>query len=204
MQNEVKIKNVIFDLGAVMFHWNPQKITELFTDDVELQQRIQSELYYHQDWIDFDCALITEKKAIKRASKRLEISLDDANELFKQTKNSLHLIEETFEVLKKVKAKNLNAYCLSNISPELFRYVSDRHDLFDLFDGIVTSGVENVGKPEKRIFEILFERYELNPQECLFIDDSAANTKTAEGFGVTTITFKGTSDCYQKITTYIA
>ena len=204
MQNEVKIKNVIFDLGAVMFHWNPQKITELFTDDVELQQRIQSELYYHQDWIDFDCALITEKEAIKRASKRLEISLDDANELFKQTKNSLHLIEETFEMLKKVKAKNLNAYCLSNISPELFKYVSEHHDLFDLFDGIVTSGVENVGKPEKRIFEILFERYEINPQECLFIDDSAANTKTAEGFGVTTITFKGTSDCYQKITTYIA
>lgn len=200
----MKIKNVIFDLGAVMFHWNPEKITELFTDDVELQQRIQSELYYHQDWIDFDCALITEKEAIKRASKRLGISLDDANELFKQTKHSLHLIEETFEVLKKVKTKNLNAYCLSNISPELFKYVADRHDLFDLFDGIVTSGVENVGKPEKRIFEILFERYELNPQECLFIDDSAANTKTAEGFGVTTITFKGTSDCYQKITTYIA
>ena len=203
MQNDVKIKNVIFDLGAVMFHWNPEKIAELFTDDVELQQRIQSELYYHQDWIDFDCALITEKEAIKRARKRLEISLDDANELFKQTKHSLHLIEETFEVLKKVKAKNLNAYCLSNISPELFKYVSDRHDLFDLFDGIVTSGVENVGKPGKRIFEILFERYGLNPEECLFIDDSAANTKTAEGFGVTTITFKGTSDCYQTITTYV-
>lgn len=198
-----EIKNVIFDLGAVMFDWNPGKITKNFTDDIELQKRIQSELYYHQDWIDFDCAIITEIEATKRASERLGLSLEAAEELFSQTKNSLVLIEETFEILKKVKAENLNAYCLSNISPELFKYLSDRHELFKLFDGIVTSGVENVGKPGKQIFEILFERYELDPKECLFIDDSADNTATAANFGVTTITFKGTNDCYKKISSHL-
>ena len=54
------MKNVIFDLGAVMIDWNPQAISEKFTDDVELQKRIQSQLYYHQDWIDFDNAIIVE------------------------------------------------------------------------------------------------------------------------------------------------
>jgi len=202
-KNDVTVKHVIFDLGAVMFHWNPEKITELFTDDVELQQRIQSELYYHQDWVDFDCALISEKEAMQRASERLKLSLVDAKDLFEKTKSSLILIEETFELLKKVKNINLNAYCLSNIPPELFKYLSERHDLFNLFDGIVTSGVENTGKPGKQIFQILFNRYDLNPQECLFIDDSAANTATAADFGVKTITFKGTADCYKKIATYI-
>ena len=48
------MKNVIFDLGAVMFNWNPRAIAENFTDNEELQERIQSQLYYHQDWIDFD------------------------------------------------------------------------------------------------------------------------------------------------------
>ena len=37
MKNNVNVKNVIFDLGAVMFHWNPEKITEIFTNDIELQ-----------------------------------------------------------------------------------------------------------------------------------------------------------------------
>lgn len=202
-KSSVTIKNVIFDLGAVMFHWNPKKITELFTDDVELQKRIQDELYYHQDWIDFDCGIITEQEAIKRASDRLEISREDAEELFNQTKGSLILIEETFELLQEVKEKYLNAYCLSNISPELFKYLSDRHELFKLFDGIVTSGVENTGKPGKKIFNILFDRYNLNPTECLFIDDSAANTTTAASFGVKTITFKGKDDCYKEIASYI-
>lgn len=202
MKNKI-IKNVIFDLGAVMFDWNPKKITENFTDDTELQKRIQSELYYHQDWIDFDNALITEQEATKRASKRLGISLNESENLFAQTKESLVLITDTFDLLKKVKGNNFNTYCLSNISPELYKYLSDRHDLFNLFNGIVTSGAENIGKPEKKIFQILFERYELNPNECLFIDDSIANTTTAKEFGVTAITFKGTDDCYKKISNYI-
>lgn len=197
------IKNVIFDLGAVMFDWNPKKIAVNFTDDLQLQEKIQSELYYHQDWIDFDCGLITEEEATVRASERLEISLALTKDLFKQTKNSLMLIARTYKVLKEVKEKKLKAYCLSNISPELFKHVKDKHDLFEKFDGIVTSGVENVGKPGKRIFEILFERYSLLPNECLFIDDSVANTATAEDFGVVTVTFKGLDSCYKNIATHL-
>ena len=193
------MKNVIFDLGAVIFNWNPKEISENFTDDVELQEKIQSQLYYHQDWIDFDCAHITEKQAITRASKRLEISLEDSEKLFEQTKESMVLISKTLEVLEHVKNKNINAYCLSNISPESFQYLYERHDLFKNFDGVVTSGVENVGKPDKRIFEILLERYDLKAEECLFIDDSAANTETAKSLGITSITFKGLDSCYKEI-----
>ena len=199
----MKLQHVIFDLGAVMFEWNPKKIAENFTEDLGLQKRIQTELYYHQDWMDFDCALITEKEATIRASKKLGLALNDAEDLFKQTKNSLVLISKTHDVLKKVKNKNLNAYCLSNISPELFKHLSDKYELFNLFDGIVTSGVENIGKPDKRIYEILLKRYDLNPQQCLFIDDSAANTNSATRLGITSITFKASENCYKKIYSYI-
>lgn len=199
----MKIKNVIFDLGAVMFNWNPKEITENFTEDVGLQKKIQSKLYYHQDWIDFDCALLTEEETTKRASERLEISLIDADKLFRQTKESLTLISKTLDVLKDVKEKNLRAYCLSNISPELFNHVSERHDLFKLFDGIVTSGEENIGKPDKQIFEILLNRYKLKAKECLFIDDSNANTSTATKLGITAITFKGLDSCYKKIYSHL-
>ena len=199
----MKIKNIIFDLGAVMFDWNPKSISERFTSDVDLQNRIQSQLYYHQDWKDFDCALITETEATKRASERLDVSLVQAQELFKQTKESLTLISKTRDILCEVKAKKLKAYCLSNISPELFNYVYERHDLFEMFDGIVTSGEEQIGKPNKRIFEILLERHLLKAEECLFIDDSSENSTTAEELGITTITFKGSHRCYNKIYAYI-
>jgi len=200
----MKIKNVIFDLGAVMFDWNPKAISERFTSNVDLQNRIQSQLYYHQDWKDFDCALITEIEATKRASKRLDISLIQTQELFKQTKESLTLISKTRDVLCEVKDKNLKAYCLSNISPELFNYVHERHDLFEMFDGVVTSGEEKTGKPNKRIFEILIERHQLKVEECLFIDDSKENTATANILGISSVTFKGLDSCYKDIYTYLS
>ena len=198
-----EIKNVIFDLGAVMFDWNPEKITQNFTGDIELQKRIQSELYYHQDWMDFDCALITEKQAIERASKRLSLSLNKTEKLFMQTKQSLTLILKTHELLVDVKNKKLNAYCLSNISPELFEHLNEQHELFDLFDGIVTSGVEKVGKPDEQIFNILLKRFQLESKECLFIDDSLANTDTAKSIGIHSVTFKGSDNCYKEVYSYI-
>lgn len=200
----MKVKNVIFDLGAVMFNWNPKAISENFTTDIELQNRIQSELYYHQDWMDFDCALITEKQATKRASERLGLSLFEAENLFKQTKESLTLINQTHQVLCDVKDKNLNAYCLSNISPELFKHLTDRHELFKLFDGTVTSGAEKTAKPGKQIFKILLDRYQLKAEECLFIDDSKENTATASGFGINTVTFKGLDRCFSDIYSYLS
>ena len=197
------MKHVIFDLGAVMFEWNPKAIAENFTKDVEIQNRILAELFFHKNWMDFDCGLVSEQQAIGIASKQLSISLEETKILFEQVKDSLVLISKTRQLLNDVKNNRMNAYCLSNISPELFHHLSSQHDLFELFDGIVTSGVENVGKPDKRIFEVLFERFQLDPEDCLFIDDSAANTKTATELGVTSITFKGSDDCYKKIYTYI-
>lgn len=197
------IKNVIFDLGAVMFEWNPEKIAANFTADKSLQQRILSDFYYHQHWMDFDCGHITESEAIQRATDSLAITAEEAETLLAQTKASLVLIDNTRKVLSEVKEKRLNAYCLSNISHELFEYLSNRHDLFNDFDGIVISGAEKTAKPGKRIFEILFERYQLNPAECLFIDDKADNTATAEHFGVTTVTFRASEDCYSKVYSYL-
>ena len=49
------MKNIIFDLGTVMFDWKPKAIAEKFTADADLQQRIQSELFFHKNWMDFDC-----------------------------------------------------------------------------------------------------------------------------------------------------
>ncbi len=199
----MQIKNVIFDLGAVMFDWNPKKIAVGFTSDTALQQRIENELFYHPDWVAFDCAHITEQEAMQRASERLGMPIDDARRLFQQVKDSLVLIEDTHAMLKKVKAMGLSAYCLSNISPELFSHLAEQHDLFDLFDGIVTSGEENTGKPGREIFEILIQRYQLDPEQCLFIDDSADNTATAKSMGMQVVTFRGSENCYQQIAQYL-
>ncbi|MFQ7503442.1 MAG: HAD-IA family hydrolase [Alistipes finegoldii] len=71
-----------------------------------------------------------------------------------------------------------------------FEHVARVHRLpapfsvYRLFDGEVVSCEEGTVKPEPRIYEILLERYGLDPAETLFIDDRAANIAAAEGLGI--------------------
>ncbi len=69
----------------------------------------------------------------------------------------------------------------------------------DLFDGIVISGIEHIAKPDRKIFEIMLQRHNINPEFSLFIDDSPANTKTARSLNISTVTFAASDDCYLQI-----
>ncbi len=58
-------------------------------------------------------------------------------------------------------------------------------DLFpDLFDVVVISAEVGMRKPEERIFRHTAELLGLEPQECVFIDDVAANVAAAEAVGL--------------------
>ena len=197
------MKNVIFDLGAVLVEWNPNAIASQFTDDVDLQQRVVNEIYLHRVWADFDQGLADEAETLKNMSQVLAIDAAQAHRLLQLTKDSLNLIPRTVEVMQQCKKQQLGVYCLSNISPSFLSHLQGLHDFFDMFDGIVTSGAEHTAKPEAEIFEILLQRYELDPQHCLFIDDSSANTSTARSFNINTVTFQGSSDCYARISQWL-
>jgi 2-haloacid dehalogenase len=59
-----------------------------------------------------------------------------------------------------------------------------------VFDGIVVSGTEKMIKPDKQFFQVLLDRYKLQAEHSLFIDDNAKNIKAAEEMGFTTIHLK--------------
>ena len=82
-----------------------------------------------------------------------------------------------------LKAAGYRLYVLSNMSREFIAFLR-RFPVYRLFDGEVVSCEEGTVKPEPRIYEILLERYGLDPAETLFIDDRAANIVAAEGLGI--------------------
>jgi putative hydrolase of the HAD superfamily len=60
-----------------------------------------------------------------------------------------------------------------------------RRDLFpELFDVVVISAEVGMRKPEERIFRHTAELLGLEPEECVFIDDVAANIAAAEAIGL--------------------
>ena len=77
-------------------------------------------------------------------------------------------------------------YILSNMAKETFEFLSSKYDFFDMVDGVVVSAFEGVKKPDNKIFEILLDRYSLEPEECLLIDDDDTNKtfETAIAMGI--------------------
>jgi HAD superfamily hydrolase (TIGR01509 family) len=53
-----------------------------------------------------------------------------------------------------------------------------------LFDGIVLSYQIHKIKPYDSIYEYIINKYNLNPEESLFIDDKKSNIDTANKFGI--------------------
>lgn len=92
-------------------------------------------------------------------------------------------IEPTEKLLGELKAAGYRLYVLSNMSKEFIEFLR-RFPLYDLFDGEVVSCEEHVVKPEMRIYEILLERYGLNPHDSLFIDDREKNIVAAESLEI--------------------
>jgi putative hydrolase of the HAD superfamily len=96
-------------------------------------------------------------------------------------------IQDRIEILKPLKKNGYKLFILSNFIEEAFKHVIEQYDFFSQFDGRVISYEEKVIKPEKAIYDILVNRYNLIPQECVFLDDHSSFLKPAKQLGMATI-----------------
>ena len=100
------------------------------------------------------------------------------------------VIQETVDLLKKLKSEtNYRLIALTNWSAETFPVALRQFKFLIDFEGIVVSGNEKTIKPYSKIYEILINRYQLSPQNCVFIDDNLDNIKAAEKIGFKVIHF---------------
>ena len=82
------------------------------------------------------------------------------------------------ELVAELKEAGYRLFLLSNASTAQHRY----WPLFPVsryFDGKLVSCDVKVVKPMREIYQIFTEKFLLDPDECLFIDDAAANVAAA-------------------------
>lgn len=100
-------------------------------------------------------------------------------------------IHETVELLKEIKeSKKYKLYALTNWSAETFPWALANFEFLHWFEGIVVSGVEKSRKPFPDFYQILFDRYQINPAQAIFIDDNLKNVEGAMRLGLPTIHFQ--------------
>ena len=63
-----------------------------------------------------------------------------------------------------------------------------------LFEGTLISCDAGIVKPDPRIYRLFTERFSLQPDECLFIDDQPPNVAAAIRAGWSGIVFQGSAE----------
>ena len=180
------IRNIIFDLGNVIINYNQKQIINSFTQKEDEIKYIYDEIFHAPEWHLMDLGDMTNKEAIEVINKRNECKYE------KLTKDFLHewykkqtINREIVEIAKKLKKNGYKLFVLSNMANLTYEYFKN-NEFFSLCSGIIISAHEHIKKPDEKVYKLLLDRYHLNAEECLFIDDdpSEENYKTANKMGI--------------------
>ena len=191
--------NIVFDLGGVVFNWQPDTIVESLFEDERTQNLAKQKIIEHPDWIELDRGTIAREYAIDRGSARTGLPARDVQRIFDAVPRFLTPIEPTIELIRELWQSAHRLFVLSNMQHASIKYLEEHHEIWEMFDGIVISSRIGKVKPEIQIYEHLLNLYELKPAETIFIDDMQENLDAAASLGIQTIRFIDSAQCRQAL-----
>jgi 2-haloacid dehalogenase len=198
------VKKFLFDLGNVFFDWNPERILKpIFNDDERMNFFINNISF---PLLDTRCdAGITIEVAVNDAVKKFP---DFEKEIKLYYPNHGNMVggffQKTVDIFYKVKNLNYPCYVLSNWSAETYEGMEETYPFLKDFDGKIISGRDFLIKPDPAIYELAISRFDLVPQETLFIDDRLDNIEAAQKLNFQTIHLTDPSLIQELIEPYIS
>ena len=194
------IKNIVFDMGNVLLEWNPEKIISRFVDDPDRVQKLKDAVFGNEMWGKCDANLASEDEVREHAKSLLpEEYHEDIDEILDNWQYCLPINADTSNLVKILHSKGYGVYMLSNANPKFVEVKRDLHCL-RFMDGYLASYEVKYTKPAPEIYQIFFKRFDLRPDECLFIDDMPANCEGSEKQGMKAYCFDGD---YDKLVEYL-
>lgn len=187
----MNIKTIIFDLGGVLVDWNPEYVflKEFKGDRVKM------------NWF-FDNICTSSWNEEQDGGKLMKDATEERIKLFPDYERLIKMfygrweemlkdeISGTVEILYKLKNKKYRLIALTNWSAETFPVAIRKYKFLELFEGIVVSGEIKMLKPFKEIYNYTLNKYNLDPKQCVFIDDRLNNVEGAIKCGIKGIQFE--------------
>jgi 2-haloacid dehalogenase len=186
-----KIETVIFDLGGVLIDWNPKYLyRKLFKTEEEVDWFLNN--ICTSEWNDQQDGGRSFEEATRELLAKHPEWEEPITAWYGRWQETIGgPIQETVDILRAIRdSKKYRLYALTNWSAETFPWALDNFEFLHWFEGIVVSGVEKSRKPFPEFFQILFDRYKVDPKTSVFIDDNIKNVEGSNAIGLPTIQFK--------------
>ena len=184
------IRNIILDFGKVLVDYDFDIFFRRYVPDEERRKQFVPVLY--NDGLT---------PVVDRGEKPFDEIVNDLIAENPEFEPELRIFEERYpdlitgeipgmkDLLKKLKAEGFKLYGLSNWCSKVY-ITMEQYDIFKLLDGYIVSSEVHKIKPEPGIYQCLFERFNLKPEECVFADDKEENVEASRKEGMPAIVFK--------------
>lgn len=184
------IKNIIFDMGNVLVTYDPKAVCEKYFNESDVKQVLKA-VFQSEQWLQLDEGKISEEAALNMMLSRLESRLHEQTiKMFNEWHYYLKPKKEMLEVVKQLKNQGYHLYLLSNAGVRFEVFYQDI-EAISYMEGMVISSRVKCNKPNAKIYETLIEKYQLNPEECFFIDDYKENIDAAHRLKIKGYVFEG-------------
>ena len=192
---------VIFDVGNVLYGWDPESLLarQLPEDETRLRFIEDIDLWSWHDRLDGG-------RAFDEAASELSERFPDYahliaawGERFGETITDP--VPGVHELVGELDARGVPLFAITNFSADFWPPFHRRESaFFSRFRGIIVSGAEKMLKPDPAIYYLALDRFGLKPGQALFVDDRKINVEGALAIGMKAHLFTGADDLRRRLT----
>lgn len=188
------IRNIVFDMGNVLVKFDPDMFMDREGVAAEDRKILRNELFQSVEWAQMDMGLLTEDTAEPLVLARLPERLHEhASHLLRNWAVPREEMPGMRDLVRRLKEAGYGIYLLSNASVMQHKYWPPM-PVSRYFDGTLISCDVKVVKPMPEIYRLFTEKFGLQADECVFIDDATINVAGAIAAGWQGIVFHGEAD----------
>ena len=197
--------DIILDMGNVLLEWNKDKILQGVSDTKKDYLILDKTIFQSGLWETLDLGTISREELVLKVVSMIGRTYQKkVEEVIWNWPNYIEIYTEVFPVLSEAKKKGHRIFVVSNTSKVFYDLLEKQlSPLKELLDGFVLSCDIKAIKPDLAMFEEILDKYQLDPTNCVFLDDIEDNTIAAQKLGIKSYQVKKRSDVVDILKSYI-
>ncbi len=183
------MNTIIFDIGNVLadFDW-PSFVRRAVQDENAI--RVLNHAFWENElWQEMDRGAFAEETVHKELIAACKGYEEIAEEIYQRLGETIEMFPYAEGWIRELKEQGYRVLYLSNYSEYLIRLNPGALRFTRLMDGGIYSYAVKLIKPDLAIYDRLTKAYDLEPSQCLFLDDKYINVVAAREYGFQSIQF---------------
>jgi putative hydrolase of the HAD superfamily len=177
------IKTVIFDIGNVLadFAWEP--FFRKFGFKEAIFEKLANATVRSPQWHEFDRGALSHEEIIEAFISNDPDVETEIRMVFQNVNGIVTKRDYAVKWIEHLKREGFQVLYLSNFAEITKIQCMDALEFIPYTDGGIMSYELQLVKPDPAFFQALIDKYDLKPEECVFIDDTWVNVEAAAAMG---------------------